>query len=173
MRQILRGLQAGLLLWVVISSGMASAVQDKSEKTSAIPEAIYGSWWLINPKVVEQNMIAGALIICNEAMAGQPALSCGKDSFSFVLLERNTGHGCTDYVAMGKVISQDNVTQLLPDEANQPFLVLKADENQLILAPAEGGKWVFERVSSDEIDQRVENACEASRLEYERQRNKP
>ncbi|WP_461534753.1 hypothetical protein [Spongorhabdus nitratireducens] len=173
MRLIVRSLQVGLLFWAMISSSITGAAEGESKKVSQIPETVYGNWWLINPKAVEQNMIAGALIICNEAMAGQSSLSCAKDSFSFVLLERNTGHGCTDYVAMGKVISQNNVTQLLPDEANQPFLVLKADENQLILAPAEGGKWVFERVSSDEIDQRVENACEASRLEYERQRNKP
>ncbi len=124
----------------------------------------YGAWYLLNPADVRRNVVAGGLIICDKSMASQQPRACKKDEYTLVLLEKNKGYGCTDYVSTGKFkCEQGSCYGHLVHEDEIDKLKIVQDGERLVVIPDWGKKMIFERSTPEAINQRAMAACRKSR----------
>ena len=130
-----------------------------SNATNAAPvnAPLHGDWWLLNPEALQPDLIAGALIICKKE--GDDICN-GKDMM-LVLLEKNTGHGCTDYIAYGAVKENAPKKQWQlylgqEDTQTEVWATTIQDGNHLTLKLAEGDiPLKLEKSDPDAIDKKT------------------
>ena len=130
-------------------------------------EPPYGHWWLLNPQAIQPNLIAGGLMICKP----DEKASCGDEEVMLVLLEKNTGHGCTDYVGIGKV--KQNVDskqwQIFLDDGGKQALWASATQtgNKLVLKLSDSKSELnLELSEPEDIDKKATDACDKSLKDY-------
>ncbi|WP_252179884.1 hypothetical protein [Endozoicomonas sp. 4G] len=138
-----------------------------SSPITHVSEPPYGHWWLLNPQASQPNLIAGGLMVCKQ----DEKASCGDEEVMLVLLERNTGHGCTDYVGTGKVKQNPDSRQwqIFIDEDGKPALWATATKtgNNLVLKLSGSNKELnLKRANPEDIDKNAENACDQSLKDY-------
>ena len=138
-------------------------VQRNVRANDTVEEPPYGHWWLLNPGELKQNLISGVLSVCKK----EEKEVCGEEEVTLVLLEKNTGHGCTDYVGKGVVIqnASDRIWKLFLSNNGElkvwatasrtgSRLRLKLEDNESNLN--------FELSTPDNIDEKAKIACEKS-----------
>ena len=132
-----------------------------------VSEPPYGHWWLLNPETLQPNLIAGELIICRQ----NDKAACDDEEVMLVLLEKNTGHGCTDYVGTGTV-KQNPVThhwQIYLDEEGKHNLWATATRagNNLRLQLVDSDRVLkLEQSDPENIDKKAKNACDNSLKDF-------
>ena len=130
-------------------------------------EPPYGHWWLLNPQAIQPNLIAGGLMVCNQ----DDKASCGNEEVMLVLLERNTGHGCTDYVGTGKVKQNPDNKQwqifLEEDGKHTLWATAAKTANNLVLKLSDSNNELkLQQAKPEDIDKNAKNACDKSLKNY-------
>ncbi len=143
-----------------------SSPLDKKEMVIADDPGPYGEWLLLNPKTMQENLIAGGLIVCREE--DKENAVCGDNGYLLVVLEKNFGFGCTDYVSSGSVEYNSSEKQwyLVSDSGaseKEEKLRVKMDGKRLQVIPEDGNAWVFQRSTAETIQQKALRACQKSR----------
>ena len=145
------------------SAKMAESTGDSSAKIAKpIDEPPYGVWRLLNP--ASMGMSSGGLMICKE----EDKESCNGGDVSFVVLDRDAGHGCTDYVGVGtiKKSTADGQWQIymnndLTDQKKMWATARQTGADDLVLVIA-GDNFTFVRSTRDSIDEETYKGCRAS-----------
>lgn len=138
-----------------------------SSPITHVSEPPYGHWWLLNPQALQSKLIAGGLMVCKQ----DEIASCGDEEVMMVVFERNTGHGCTDYVGTGKVKQNPDSKQwqIFIDKDGKPAFWATATKtgNNLLLKLSDSNKELkLEQVKPEDIDKNAENACDQSLKDY-------
>ena len=94
---------AKFLAAIVIISLLQSCTSPTNISPVINKEDFYGNWLLSNPKNLQKDLIFGVLFICDNAERESGICVCEDNDFMMLLLEKNFGHGCTDYVCAGNL----------------------------------------------------------------------
>lgn len=144
-----------------------SSASKPIQPVTKVGEPPYGHWWLLNPKGMQPELIAGSLMICSQ----DEKASCGGEELMLVLLEKNTGHGCTDYVGTGKVKwnAGDKQWRIHLDEAGKHNIwatAIKTGNNLALKLSDSKRELNLELSRPDDIDRKAKDACDKSLKDF-------
>lgn len=140
-------------------------IQHTARADDALEKPPYGYWWLLNPEEIKSDLIAGMLLACKKGEED----SCGGKELMMVLLEKNTGHGCTDYVAIGFI--KQSITDkkwdfyFRSDRNNDLELwgtALRIGDRLSLIDKINGRNLDFELSTPDTMEEKTTIACEKS-----------
>ncbi|WP_263081671.1 hypothetical protein [Endozoicomonas sp. Mp262] len=139
-------------------SGQKAISQKEADQTP------YGEWLLLNPQDMQENLVAGGLIACREAVTNGDSTLCSDNGYMLVVLERNFGYGCTDYVTAGAIeynLADKNwyLISDAGDSGKNERLRVERNGKQLYLYPEKGSKLIFQRSSVKAIEKKVDRMC--------------
>ena len=127
----------------------------------------YGEWFLLNPQDMQENLITGGLIVCRKAIREKGNAICSDNGYTMMVLERNFGYGCTDYVSAGvlEFSESDQYWYLVSDSGpggKTEKMKIQRNGEQLYVYQSTGKKLVFERSTRKAIGEKANLACELS-----------
>lgn len=126
---------------------------------------IYGFWWLNNPKSIGNQIVAGALGVCDSKIKDEKC-----DGLTLVIFERNGSYGCTDFVGKGNVIykAKNNTWDIILDDDFKKETMFwgsgKVNKEILTVTLIQSGiHLTFDKMSEKEIEDRAILMCSKKR----------
>lgn len=159
---------AGLLMLILLLESCSSRSQPTFTPADD-SNSPFGHWLLLNAKDVQDDLITGVLYVGEDPSDKGKGLPGAKTKNRYVLtfLEKNFGHGCTDFVGVGAVEFNHDKQQwflISEEDIQQPpeKLPVERHDHQLFVFLTNGTKLVFEQSTPQDLHKKTMEACQRS-----------